>query len=161
MSLFALERRKMLDPTDGRGVERRQIRENAGAFAVFLGTFLAVAGLNYSMFAIIELSEGNRESDPYTTLLAREVPLIMTGENPSTGGEIRRFIGLVLIVIGALWIIASGLCSGGFLISLFATGGDIREAFGIIPMIVLVGGISAGFGFGLYAIGRALRPSKT
>lgn len=73
-------------------------------------------------------------------------------------GTLRRFIGLVLIVVGVLWMIASGLCSGGFLITLFTEGGDFREALSIIPMIALVGGFSLGLGFVFYVVGRALRP---
>jgi hypothetical protein len=41
---------------------------------------------------------------------------------------------------------------------LFTTGGDLREAASIVPMILLVGGFSVGIGFVLYVVGRALRP---
>lgn len=74
---------------------------------------------------------------------------------------IKRIIGLVLIAAGALWIAASGLCSAAFFITLFTEGGsDLREALSIIPMIALVGGFSAGMGFVLYVVGRALRPKE-
>lgn len=68
----------------------------------------------------------------------------MTAEPPPGGGEIRRFIGLVLIAIGVLWMTATGLCTAGFAVSIFADsgGGSLGEAFGI------------------YAIGRALRPRR-
>ena len=81
---------------------------------------------------------------------------------PAAGGpgEIRRFIGLILIVIGVFWLAVSGLCSAAFLVSLFIGGGDFREALSIVPMILLVGGFSCGIGFAVIAIGRAMRPKS-
>lgn len=72
--------------------------------------------------------------------------------------ELRRFIGLILIVVGALWAVASGLCSAGFFGMMVVEGGDFREALSIVPMIVLVGGFSAGLGLVFFVVGRALRP---
>ena len=78
---------------------------------------------------------------------------------PSDRGSVRRIAGLVLVTIGAIWMAASGLCSAAFAVTLFTeSGGDVREALSIIPMIVLVGGFSAGLGFVFYVVGRALRP---
>ena len=84
----------------------------------------------------------------------------MTTEPSPPAGEIRRFVGLILIVIGALWITASGLCTGAFAISLFAGSGgsDLAEASSIILLMLVYGGISALIGFGIFAVGRALRP---
>lgn len=79
-------------------------------------------------------------------------------ESAPEPGPIRRLIGLVLIVIGTLWMTGSGLCSAGFFAMLFTEGGDFREALSIVPMIVLVGGFSIGLGFVFYVVGRALRP---
>ena len=81
---------------------------------------------------------------------------------PAGGGpsEIRRFIGLVLIVIGLSWFTMSGLCSAAFLVGLFTEGGDFREALSIVPMILLVGGFSCGIGFAVIVIGRAMRPNS-
>ncbi len=77
---------------------------------------------------------------------------------PKQPHSIRRFVGLILIVIGALWLTASGLCSAAFFGMMLFEGGDIREILSIVPMILLVGGFSAGMGFVLYVIGRAMRP---
>jgi hypothetical protein len=74
--------------------------------------------------------------------------------------SIKRMIGLVLITVGLLWTTASGLCSAAFFAMLFTEGGDFREALSIVPMIVLVGGFSAGLGIVAYVIGRALRPKE-
>lgn len=83
----------------------------------------------------------------------------MTVPPQAGGGEIRRFVGLILIVIGALWMSASGLCSAAFAISLFADGGgNLAEGFSVVLLIAVYGGISALFGLGVYAIGRAMRP---
>jgi hypothetical protein len=72
---------------------------------------------------------------------------------------IKRIVGLVLIVVGLLWTALSGLCSAAFFVTLFTEGGgDMREALSIMPMILLVGGFSAGIGFVVYIVGRALRP---
>ena len=84
----------------------------------------------------------------------------MTSETPSGGNEVGRFVGLILIVIGLLWMTATGLCSAAFAISLFAGGGAWREAFSILLTVLLVGGASALVGFGIFAIGRALRPKR-
>lgn len=81
----------------------------------------------------------------------------MTDSAPSP--SIKRIVGLVLITAGILWTAASGLCSVAFAVTLFTEGGgDLREALSIIPMIVLVGGFSAGLGIVAYVVGRALRP---
>jgi hypothetical protein len=81
-------------------------------------------------------------------------------EPAGTGSEIRRFIGMILIVVGLLWVAASGLCSAGFFGWMIFEGGDIREILSIVPMLLLVGGFSAGMGFVLYVVGRALRPKS-
>ncbi len=78
--------------------------------------------------------------------------------DPTEPPSIKRIIGLVLIVGGLLWIALSGLCSAAFFVTLFTEGGDLREALSIVPMIVLVGGFSAGLGLVVYVVGRALRP---
>ena len=68
-------------------------------------------------------------------------------------------IGIILIVVGGLWMALSGLCSAVFAVGIFTeSNGDIREALSILPMILLVGGFSAGIGLVVYVVGRALRP---
>ena len=85
----------------------------------------------------------------------------MSNSTPQPPSEIRRFIGLVLLVIGALWMAASGLCTAVFGVGLLAEGGgDLAEASSIVLLMLVYGGVSALFGFGLYAIGRWLRPRQ-
>jgi drug/metabolite transporter (DMT)-like permease len=80
----------------------------------------------------------------------------MTDAHPN---PIRRFIGLPFVTIGALWIAASGLCSAGLLVYMLADTPHLDEILGMLPMILLVGGFSAGIGYVFYIIGRALRPN--
>lgn len=79
-------------------------------------------------------------------------------EQPATPSPIKQFIGLMLVVVGVLWMTASGLCSLGFLVMIFPEASDLREVLSILPMIVIIGGFSLGIGFVLYIVGRALRP---
>ncbi|MFM9862722.1 MAG: hypothetical protein ACKVRO_03860 [Micropepsaceae bacterium] len=70
------------------------------------------------------------------------------------GNDLARLIGLILIVIGTLWLVLTGLCSGAFLIGFLGQGNlsDIGAVFAIGIPSALIGGI-------VYAIGRWLRPS--
>ncbi len=82
----------------------------------------------------------------------------MTGTPDSATGSVRRFVGLILIVVGVLWMVAAGLCSAGFFASILVEGADFREVLSIAPMIALVGGLGAGIGLVIYVVGHALRP---
>lgn len=82
----------------------------------------------------------------------------MTQADDNLGGAVRRFLSLVLIVVGVLWMGVSGLCSAAFFVTLFTDGADLREVLSILPMILLVGGFSAGIGLVVFIVGRALRP---
>lgn len=79
----------------------------------------------------------------------------MTEPPPST----KRIVGLILITAGVLWMAASGLCTAAFFLTLFTESpGDAREALSVTLLLLLVGGVSAGIGFVVYIVGRALRP---
>lgn len=67
--------------------------------------------------------------------------------------DIARLIGLILIAIGTLWLVLTGLCSGAFLIGFMGEGNlsDIGAVFMIGIPSALIGGT-------VYAIGRWLRP---
>ncbi len=80
----------------------------------------------------------------------------MTAQPPSSGGEVRRLIGRILLALGAIWMTLSGLCSGAFLITMQLEDPHFQEIFGIFLMIFLVGGFSVGIGFVVYIIGRGL-----
>ncbi len=80
----------------------------------------------------------------------------MTPHPPSSGGEVRRLIGRILLALGAIWMALSGLCSGAFLISMLVDDPHFQEIFSIFLMILLVGGFSVGIGFVVYISGRGL-----
>lgn len=74
----------------------------------------------------------------------------MTDSNSS---QVRRFVGLLLIVIGVMWIVLTGLCSVAFAIGLLG-GGNLNDIGGVLMIGVpsaLIGGI-------IFAVGRWLRP---
>lgn len=83
----------------------------------------------------------------------------MTEQAPN---ELGRFIGLILIAIGVLWMVASGLCTAAFGVSLFweGTASDLAETSSILLLMLVYGGVSALVGLGVYAIGRWLRPKR-
>ena len=82
----------------------------------------------------------------------------MSDASPKESGSVRRFVGLIFIVVGVLWMSAAGLCSAGFFVSILVDGADFREVLSIVPMIGLVGGFGVGIGLVIYVVGRALRP---
>ncbi len=69
--------------------------------------------------------------------------------------DTRRFIGLVLIVTGVLWLVSTGLCTLAFV-------AFVLQAYGItsgdLMTILIVAGPSTLIGAGLYLFGRRLRP---
>lgn len=71
----------------------------------------------------------------------------------SERSDLARLFGLILIVIGMLWLVLTGLCSGAFLIGLLGEG-NLRD----VGVVLTIGIPSALIGAAIYAIGRALRP---
>ena len=74
-------------------------------------------------------------------------------DNSASGGELGRLFGLILIVIGILWLVLTGLCSAAFFIGLLGQGNlsDLGAVLVIGVPSALIGGV-------IYAIGRWLRP---
>ena len=75
---------------------------------------------------------------------------------PASGGEVQRFIGLVLAVIGGLWLAFSGLCAAGMIYSMIADGAVHQEVLFYAVMILVVSGISGAMGYGIFVVGRGL-----
>lgn len=71
----------------------------------------------------------------------------------SEQSSIGRFIGLILIVVGALWLAVTGLCTAAFAVGI-AGEGNLNDIGGVLS----IGVPSALIGAALYAIGRWLRP---
>jgi hypothetical protein len=79
-------------------------------------------------------------------------------EPQATPHPIKQFIGLILVVVGMLWMVASGLCSLGVIVMGFSQTKDSSVAWDFLPVVVGVGGTSIGLGLAFYVVGRLLRP---
>lgn len=64
----------------------------------------------------------------------------------------RQFFGLVLVVVGGLWLALSGLCTAGFGVAFMQQG-----QFSDIWPVLLIGIPSLVIGYVLFAFGRWLR----
>lgn len=71
--------------------------------------------------------------------------------------DTRRFIGLILIAAGVLWLVSTGLCTLVFL-------NFVVQAYGLTSSdmltILLIAGPSTLIGVALYFGGRRLRPKS-
>lgn len=72
-----------------------------------------------------------------------------------TGSASARFAGLVLMSIGFLWLLASGACTAGALVTL-AGEADFNDVGWIFLFVVP----SAILGGATYFVGRLLRPKR-
>lgn len=77
----------------------------------------------------------------------------------SEAGPVQRFFGAALIGVGFLMMVLCGGCGAlflvGFLISGLNSSNSEDMAFAIMPLVL--GGVPALIGFGLFAAGRGLR----
>ena len=84
----------------------------------------------------------------------------MTHSEPES--PVRGFFGAALIAIGFLMMLLCGGCGAlffaGFLISGMASSN--HEDISMVIMPIVLGGVPALVGFGLFAAGRSLRPSR-
>jgi hypothetical protein len=71
------------------------------------------------------------------------------------GQTLGRFVGLVLVVVGVLWLVLTGLCTAAFAIGLLGEG-NLNDIGGVLS----IGVPSAVIGGAIYAIGRWLRPKQ-
>lgn len=71
---------------------------------------------------------------------------------------LRRLVANALIAIGVLWMAASGLCSASFVIWMLTEDPHVEEILGILPTVLIVGGISMGIGYLVHLAGQAVRP---
>lgn len=77
----------------------------------------------------------------------------MTVEPPREPDPVPKFIGWALIVVGVLWMAFSGICSAALILM---PGGTDPS---MIALVLVIGGISAVAGFGVFMLGRALSRS--
>lgn len=78
----------------------------------------------------------------------------MASPTPAQSSPATRFVGLILISIGVLWLVLTGLCTLVGLTSLVGEGGSLEDSILIFSFAVP----SAILGAGVYFIGRLLRP---
>lgn len=72
---------------------------------------------------------------------------------PNPPPTVSRFIGLILVAVGTLWLVLTGLCTAVFAVGV-AGEGNLNDIGGVLS----IGVPSALIGIAIYAIGRALRP---
>lgn len=69
----------------------------------------------------------------------------------------KMLFGGLLLAIGGLIALLSGLCSAYFGLTLLGSGGgNASDLTGMLGLVLLVGGIPFAIGFGLFAWGRSL-----
>jgi hypothetical protein len=71
----------------------------------------------------------------------------------TSGSPTGRFVGLILISVGVLWLSLTGLCTAFAFLSLIGTAD-----YGDILLILTVAVPSAVIGGAIYFVGRLLRP---
>jgi hypothetical protein len=81
----------------------------------------------------------------------------------SEADPVRRFFGAALIGVGALMMVLCGGCGALFFVGFVISGltSSNHEDVGLAIMPVVLGGVPALIGFGLFAVGRALRRRPT
>lgn len=72
----------------------------------------------------------------------------------------RLFSGL-LIAVGTLMMVLCGSCGALFLGGFLISGISQPDAFGMALIPLVVGGVPALVGFGLYKAGQSLRPTRS
>jgi hypothetical protein len=87
----------------------------------------------------------------------------MSPPTPDSGGDgIARLFGFLLMAVGGLITLLSGLCSLGFLLATIES--VVRAPASVAPMIGLIlvfGGVPLAVGVGLFVLGRSLtRPRR-
>ena len=68
-----------------------------------------------------------------------------------------RFVGLIFMSIGVLWLSLTGLCTLGMFATLISTDG-LSAGVGDLALILIVAVPSALIGGAVYFVGRLLRP---
>jgi hypothetical protein len=80
----------------------------------------------------------------------------MSGGTEQTN-DTKRFFGLLLMAVGGIWLVTTGLCT-----LVFATFvvRSYQLNMGDISTMLIVAVPSALIGYAIYAVGRAMRPKK-
>ena len=78
----------------------------------------------------------------------------MTEQQPS-GESFGRFIGLLLMGFGVLWIAFCGLCAFGVMATVVTESGG-NDAWGSAFAVLLISGVAAAGGYAVFIAGRSL-----
>ena len=76
---------------------------------------------------------------------------------PPTHSASGRFVGLIFMSIGVLWLGLTGLCTLGTFATLIGSDG-LSAGLGDVALILIVAVPSALIGGAVYFVGRLLRP---
>ena len=77
-----------------------------------------------------------------------------------TDDHLRAIVGWALTVVAVLWLLLTGGCSLLFLVMAVGpmlTGSMVNDGMGLIPLVLIVGGIGIAPGVGLFWAGSKLR----
>lgn len=80
-------------------------------------------------------------------------------DDPTSG---RSFFATALIVVGVLWMTLTGLCTAGFVVSMFGAGAPGgAETLNVLAFVLFVGAVCFAPGFLIWLGGKALRRRKS
>jgi len=88
--------------------------------------------------------------------MADQPPVPGPAANPPAG----RFVGLLFMAIGVLWLALTGLCTAFSFFAMLSTGQSADFNLSDIGIILIVAVPSALIGGGVYYVGRLLRPKQ-
>ena len=75
----------------------------------------------------------------------------------SSPGGVQRFIGLLLMIVAALWMAFSGLCGVWMIGSMVTDSNYPREEVLVWSIgVLIISGFSAAAGFAVFIVGRGL-----
>jgi hypothetical protein len=80
----------------------------------------------------------------------------MSGDTEQTN-DTKRFFGLLLMAVGVIWLVTTGLCTlvfASFVVQSYQLN------VGDVSTMLIVAGPSALIGYAIYSVGRAMRPNK-
>ena len=79
----------------------------------------------------------------------------MTDQQPS-GESFGRFIGLLLMGFGVLWMAFCGLCAFGVLATVLTESVGSSDVLGSSLLVVTISGVAAVGGYAVFIAGRSL-----
>lgn len=75
---------------------------------------------------------------------------------PPPGDPFGRFIGLLLMGFGVLWIAFCGLCAFGVMSTVVTESAGSSDALGSTLVVLVISGLAAVGGYAVFIAGRSL-----